>query len=72
MPLIAASCILVCCRFNEAHHIEPLITKIFTEHIKVNDQQITIEVSDIEMIAEDMLFRKEKLDKYKMERKQIE
>ena len=69
MPLIAASCILVCCRFNEAHHIVPLITKIFNEHIKVNDQQITIDWSDMEMIAADMLYRKEKLEKYKLQKK---
>ena len=59
-PLIAASCILACCRYNEAWHLIPEITKIFTEHIKVNDVPITIETADIEMIADDIAFKKTK------------
>ena len=69
MPLIAASCILLCCRFNEAHHIIPRIAPIFSDHIRVDDVRITIEWADMEMIAADMLFRKEKLDKYKLSKK---
>ena len=65
--LIAASCLLVCLRANNAFHLVPEITKIFNEHIKVKDQQITIEVDDMEMIAADILYRKKKLEDYKEE-----